>query len=74
MTGNKSELTNKIKLLVKARLSVLPPDSLISIGSYGYFTKNELISHIDKNDTIGQAITEIELEYLRSLKKGFFYA
>lgn len=74
MTKNTFQLTEKIKHLVKARLAVLPPDSLISIGSYGSFTKTELISHVEKDDAIGRAITEIEMEYLRSLKQGIFYA
>lgn len=71
ITLQKSE---KIKQLVKERLLVLPPDALISIGSYGSFTKKELISHVEKDDDIGKKITEIEMDYLKSLKQGIFYA
>lgn len=66
-------LTQKIKHLVKSRLLVLPPEARISIGSFGSFSKNELISHVEKDDEIGKAVAKIEMEYLRSLKKGIFY-
>jgi hypothetical protein len=66
-------LALKIKHLVKSRLSVLPASSKISIGSYGSFTRSELISHVEKNDGIGKTVTQIEMEYLKSLKKGVFY-
>ena len=64
----------KIINLVTARLEVLPPDVKISIVGHGSFSKNELISHVLKNDAIGKKIIEIELDYLKSLKKGIFYA
>ena len=73
-TVNAFQLTEKIKRLVKARLLVLPPDALISIGSYGSFTKTELISHVEKDDDIGKIIIGIEMDYLKSLKQGIFYA
>lgn len=72
MTSPKTK--SKIKQLVKARLAVLPPDVLLSIGSFGSFSKKELISHIEKDDKIGHIIVEIEMDYLRSFKKGIFYA
>lgn len=64
----------QIKDLVVARLQVLPPDASISIGSEGDFTRDQLIEHVKNNDDIGKKITEIELEYLRLLKEGIFYA
>lgn len=65
---------SKIKQLVKARLAVLPSDVLISVGGFGSFSKEEMISHVEKEDEIGRTIAEIEMDYLRSLKKGIFYA
>ena len=62
-----------LKELVVARLEVLPSDVRISIGSLGSFTRDELITHVKKNDKIGKKITEVELEYLKLLKEGIFY-
>ena len=59
-----------IKKLVIARLETLPPDKTISIGSRGAFTKDELISRVQKEDEVGEKMIQIELEFLRSLKKG----
>ena len=63
----------EIKKLVIARLEILPSDKKISIGSSGEFSKEELIKHVEKEDSIGEKITEIQLEYLQSLKEDIFY-
>ena len=59
----------EIRKLVVARLSVLSSDVHISIGSDGTFSRDELISHVNANDEIGQKIEEIELEWIRSWKE-----
>ena len=64
----------KIIELVTARLQVLPEDAKIAIAGHGTFSKHELISHVQKDTPTGQTICEIELKYLKSLKKGIFYA
>ncbi len=48
----------------------LPSGQKVSIGSEGSFDKQELISHIEKQDNIGDKIIEIQLNYLRALKGG----
>lgn len=63
----------EIKELVIARLQTLPEGKEISIGSDGEFTKEELIRHVEKGDEIGKKITEVEINFLRSLKEGIFY-
>lgn len=63
----------ELKELIVARLEVLPSDVRISIGSLGNFTRDELITHVEKNDEVGKKITEVELEYLKLLKEGIFY-
>ena len=68
--GRKEE----IKKLVIARLDALPPNVLISVGSEGHFNKEELIKQIENDTEIGKKMIEIELEYLRKLKEGIFYA
>lgn len=57
-----------------ARLEVMPDDARLAILSLGTFNKKELISHVQKDTEIGKKIVQIELEYLRSLKKGISYA
>jgi len=63
----------EIKKLVIARLKALPEGKEISIGSNGEFTKEELIKHVESDDEIGKKITEVEINFLRSLKEGIFY-
>ncbi|KKQ35441.1 MAG: hypothetical protein US51_C0005G0004 [Microgenomates group bacterium GW2011_GWA2_37_6] len=64
----------EIKKLVVARLDALPPNISISVGSEGHFNKKELIEQIENDTEIGKKMVEIELEYLRKLKEGIFYA
>lgn len=73
MGKKKNKIKKEIKELIIARLGVLSPDKKISIGSSGEFTRDELIKHVEKEDIIGEKITEIELEYLRAIKEGDFY-
>lgn len=63
----------ELKELIVARLEVLPSDVRISIGSLGNFSRDELITHVEKDDEVGKKITEVELEYLKLLKRGIFY-
>ena len=60
----------EIKKIVIARLEVLPENKKISIGNFGEFSKEELIENVNKNSEIGNKIIEIELEFLRAMKKG----
>ncbi len=64
------KLSDEIKDLVLLRLETLPADRKISIGSYGEFTKEELIERVKKGDEIGKKIVEIEMEFLQALKEG----
>ena len=64
------KISEDIKQLVILRLETLPSDKKISIGSYGDFRKEELIAHVEKEDEIGKKMVEVELEFLRALKKG----
>lgn len=60
--------------LVRARLSVMPVDAVLSIGSLGEFKRDELIKQVEDNTEVGKKIVEIEMQYLRLLKEGIFYA
>lgn len=67
-TSNK--ISQDIKELVIIRLETLPSDKRISIGSFGEFSKEELVEHVKKDDEIGKKLVEVELEFLRALKEG----
>ena len=60
----------EIRKLVSARLSVLSSDTMISIGSDGNFSRDELLEHVKEGDKVGEKIAQIQLEWLRSLKAG----
>lgn len=60
----------EIRTLVSARLSVLSSDTMISIGSDGNFSRDELLEHVKKGDKVGEKIAQIQIEWLRSLKEG----
>lgn len=74
MKKEDKEKEEEIKKLVIARLDTLPPNVSISVGSKGHFNKEDLIKQIENNTEIGKKMIEIELEYLRRLKEGIFYA
>lgn len=60
----------EVRQLVIERLKTFPTGKRLSIGQKGTFTKEELISHVARQDSVGKKITEIQLEYLRALGKG----
>ena len=60
----------EINELVIARLQSMPEEQKISVGSLGEFDKYDLIERVKKGDEVGKKIVEIELEFLRALKKG----
>lgn len=68
-----NEFDKDMKELVKARLNVLPKNVSVSIGQEGTFNREELIEHVDKEDNIGQKITQVEMEFLQAIKKGELY-
>lgn len=65
-----SRIQEDIKELVIVRLESLHSNKKISIGSYGEFTRDQLIERVKKEDDVGRKIVEVELEFLRALKEG----
>ena len=61
----------EVRKLVLARLSVLSADTMISLGSEGSFTRDELVGRVEKGDAIGEKLAEIQMEWLRSFKSEF---
>lgn len=66
-------LDEEIRKLVTARLSVLSSGTIISLGSDGSFSRDELIERVEKGDAIGEKLAEIQLEWLRSFKNNNLY-
>lgn len=58
----------EVRKLVIARLSVLSADTMISLGSEGSFTRDEMVELVEKGDKIGEKLAEIQMEWLRSFK------
>ncbi|MFA6376054.1 MAG: hypothetical protein WCX69_01480 [Candidatus Paceibacterota bacterium] len=58
-----------IRRLVVARLKVLSPDTIISFGSDGSFSRDELVEKVQQKDEIGEKMAEIQMEWLRSFNE-----
>ena len=67
------EQLEELSTIVAARVSVLSPDTGISIGSSGSFKRDELIAHIEKKDEIGRQFIAMDWQFLQSLKDGKIY-
>lgn len=63
----------EIRKLVVARLKVLSPETVISLGSDGSFSRDELVEKVQEGDRIGEKLAEIQMEWLQSLKSGALY-
>lgn len=64
-----NEYDEEVRKIVVARLSVLSPDTYVSIGSDGSFSRDELIARVQAGDEVGKKMEEIQMEWLRSWKK-----
>lgn len=70
---NNADTQNEFRKVVYARIQSMPDGTTISIGSNQNLTKDEILSHVESNDEIGQKFIEIEKEFLQMLKEGIFY-
>lgn len=57
----------EIKNLVKEGLMSIPANVRFSIGDYGDFTKDQLITEIDKGTEIGNGAIDMQLQFIRSM-------
>jgi len=69
----KNKYDEEIRKLVATRLETLPDGAVISVGSDGEFTKEQVIKSVLEGDEIGQKMVEIEMSFLQSLKEGVLY-
>jgi hypothetical protein len=69
-TGKNLLSDEEIRKLVVARLKVLSSDILISVGSEGSFSRDELVKKVQEGDRVGEKLAEIQMGWLQSLKEG----
>jgi len=70
--SNQEEISidNDVRELVIARLKLLSPDTIKSIGDKGVFSRDELIECVEKGDETGEIVKKVEMEWLRAVKNG----
>jgi len=59
--------SENIKELVKLRLMSTPSNIKISIGSFGEFSKDQLIEEVEKGTPVGNAAIRMELLFIRKM-------
>ncbi len=69
----KIEYDENVRKLVATRLETLPDGAIVSVGSDGEFTKEQVIESVLKGDEMGQKMVEIEMSFLQGLKEGILY-
>jgi hypothetical protein len=53
-----------LKKLVIARLEAMPPNVSFSVGSYGDFTRDQLIDNVRRGTAVGQKYAQFELRMI----------
>jgi hypothetical protein len=61
---------DELKKLVIVRLEAMPPNIRISLGGKD-LSKEDLIKEVKQDSKIGKTIVSMQIEYLRSMKRGF---
>ena len=70
MTEKNEKLSEDLKELVIARLSIMPSTYKLSIGNEGTFTQSQLIEHVRSEDKIGNQIAMMQLNFIKALTTG----
>jgi len=71
MKEKKENIDELKKEIVIERLRQAPPTVKIAFGSLNEFmNRDELIEQVEKETDIGKRIVKIQLEYLKSFKRG----
>ena len=67
------EINEDIKRLVIARIDAKMPSTIkLSIGDTGSLSKEEMIEHVNKMDTIGKQIVMMHLNFIKAVTSGQF--
>ena len=56
-----------IKRIVLRRLQAIPPNVTFSVGEQGRFTRDQLISEVEKGTSVGKAAVEMQLNFIRKM-------
>lgn len=56
-----------LKKLVKERLSAMPPNVSFSIGSFGDFTRDELIQEVEEGSEVGRETIDMQINFIRKM-------
>ncbi len=72
MTEKDKKISEDVKELVIARLGIMPSTYKLSIGSEGTFTRNQLIEHVRAEDSVGNQIARMQLNFIKALTTGKF--
>ena len=67
------ELLEEMKKIAFARVKAASDDLVISIGSKEY-AKEEILQSISEGGEIGLEIIDMQIEFLRDMASGEFYA
>ena len=65
----KKEDIEYLKKLVKERLAAMPPEVSFSIGSFGDFTRDQLIDEVEEYSEVGKETIEMQLNFIRKMPK-----
>jgi len=60
----------RLKEIVLMKMATMPQHYKLSIGNEGVFDKNQIIEHVDRMDTIGKQILDMELKFIKALSRG----
>lgn len=59
-----------VKRLILERLKVLSADTMISVGSEGDFSRDEMVELVEKEDNIGNSFAETQMDWLQSFQEA----
>lgn len=71
-TSENPELLKQLQQLVVERLKRLPEDAELSVGAVSY-DKDDMLTHVTKNDAVGKEIIEMQVDFLQELASGSIY-
>ena len=58
---------DEVKRIVLKRLQAIPPNVTFSVGERGRFTRDQLISEIERGTSVGKAAVEMQLNFIRKM-------
>lgn len=72
ITTKEGDFEKQLRDLVVARLSVIPKNLQIAVGSNSY-TVEELVNSVKENNKTGKQMVAIQIKYLKDLASGEMY-